>query len=316
MGIKFDSVIIHSLQQEVSTPIISNDCLVLNGDIENFITARLKEVLDSTEHSTGKMKKSELIGMISISDRYKFKELSNMLANKFFNYITNYTTIPDGDLIVTNLEVDGKKLLAILKLNYKQGVYQHALGESIGIISNKNIYDSKIKEAAVINLDTLEITILDKSKEKYIELLFDVDTDLSIDQKISIINQVIEENIEENFERPYEVIAKVKNGILEAIMDNNILNIGDELGKVFENQKEIKEDIISKFESFGLENKGIEIPYSIKKKYSRHKIKTNTGIEVKLATQLVNNPNYFEIITNPSGTMDIVIKNVAEIINK
>ena len=52
------------------------------------------------------------------------------------------------------------------------------------------------------------------------------------------------------------------------------------------------------------------------KKYISHKLKTNTGVEIKLPTQMIHDIDFIEFINEPNGTISIVLKNIGEIINK
>lgn len=47
-----------------------------------------------------------------------------------------------------------------------------------------------------------------------------------------------------------------------------------------------------------------------------HKIKTDTGIEIKVPTEYLENDRYVEFINNPDGTFSIQIKNIGKILNR
>ena len=47
-----------------------------------------------------------------------------------------------------------------------------------------------------------------------------------------------------------------------------------------------------------------------------HKIKTDTGIEIKIPTEYLENSRYVEFINNPDGTISIALKNIGKIVNR
>ncbi len=86
----------------------------------------------------------------------------------------------------------------------------------------------------------------------------------------------------------------------------------------FGDREEIIDACMDIFEEQGITEEAIELQqaYKIGKKYTTHKLKTNTGIEIKLPVQILNDPNTVEIITNPDGTLEVRVKNIATLINK
>lgn len=48
----------------------------------------------------------------------------------------------------------------------------------------------------------------------------------------------------------------------------------------------------------------------------KHKIKTDTGIEISFPVEYMKNSDFIEIVTNPDGTLRIELKNISKILNK
>lgn len=323
MSIRFNQVIIHSLQLDMGQPIISNKCLVLTDEIEAFVTKKISEVFDSAD--VHKCKFESQVGLVPEVDLYKlittgsssnFKKISILLANKFFNYMSNYNLIENGDLVVTELERNGEGFIGVLKLNHKKQ-YMNSIGDSIKIIQGTNTYENKTKEAILINTETLDVIMLDNSKEKYLQMLLEVKSELSISQKLALVESITREVIQDHLENPTEAITTLKSNIAESIFESSQVPVSQVIRDTFKEFEEVTNECISKLEDCGIGDEPISISTpKLVNKYTNHRLKTNTGIEIKLPTDMMNNPNLIEMVTNPDGTISIVIKNIGQIINK
>lgn len=325
MSIRFNQVIIHSLQLDMGQPIISNECLVLTDEIEAFVTKKISEVFDSVD--VHKCKFESQVGLVPEGDLYRllnngsssnFKAISILLANKFFNYMCNYDLIENGDLVVMELERDGESFIGVLKLNHKKQ-YMNSIGEgeSVRIIQGTNTYENKTKEAALINTESLDVIMLDNSKEKYLGLLLEVNSELSVSQKLALVEMITREVIEEHLENPTEAITILKSNIAESIFESSQVPVAQVIRDTFKEFEEVTNECIGKLEECGIGGEHISISTpKLARKYTNHKLKTNTGVEIKLPTDMMNNPNFIEMVNNPDGTISIVIKNIGQIINK
>ena len=47
-----------------------------------------------------------------------------------------------------------------------------------------------------------------------------------------------------------------------------------------------------------------------------HKIKTDTGIEIKIPTEYLENNRYVEFTNHADGTISIQLKNIGKIVNR
>ena len=52
------------------------------------------------------------------------------------------------------------------------------------------------------------------------------------------------------------------------------------------------------------------------KKYGKQKLKLSNGIELIVPIDVYQNPDLFEFINHPDGTMSVEIKNVDEVISR
>lgn len=329
MSITFKQTIIHTLDLQMGTPIISKEPLVLDDRTESFITRSIIKVVEDQGtceaafkgQQVGLYPEDEPCNIVKEWKDNNFKHLSEILANKFFSYMTEYGTIASGDLIVTNYIMDGNMYVAVLKINFKDGVNAHwydADNDTTRVIENKATYESKCIEAAIINLENEEIKLLDGTKSKYISLLLDVDTKMSVKEKLKAIDKVAAKVIEEHYENPIKALNDLKANISESLARTNSINVAEVVEQTFGGDEEVLECCKDYLEEFGLnEEQPIQVTGSkLFSKYSNQKLKTDTGIEIKMPTHLCKDNDFFEMVNEPNGTITLKIKNVSQVLNK
>ncbi|MGL4452354.1 MAG: nucleoid-associated protein, partial [Sarcina sp.] len=210
----------------------------------------------------------------------------------------------------------------IIKLNYKEEFTHHIENAEVGgvaqIIKHKSIFSSKkLDEAILIDIANQEVWLLDNSKEKYLNHLLEIETQLSVKEKLAVVEHITNEVIEEHFANPIEAITTLKSNIAESIFESSSIPVKEVIRETFKEYEEICEECMNKIEECGFEDETITLSSPKEaKKYASHKLKTNTGIEIKMPTDMIQNPNFIEFMNNPDGTISIVIKNVGQIINK
>lgn len=57
-------------------------------------------------------------------------------------------------------------------------------------------------------------------------------------------------------------------------------------------------------------------PEATLKKVSRHKLKTDTGIELTIPTDYFDNTEFIEFNNNEDGTLSITLKHISNIVNR
>lgn len=325
MSIVFHKTFIHLLDTSLDIPILSTKPLVLSDETEAFITSYLVNLFENHGVTRGTFTAdSPYLTSFSkgIEDFYTF---SCELAQHLFTFMLDTPSIPCGDLLVCQFDRDGEPYVGIIKLNYKEAFTHLANQEEDGnvntLIKHKSIFPdtaSKLQEAIIIHQDTLECIILNALKQKYLHDFFGVGPSLTIKEKIKVVEHVVTEAIEENFENKLEALSFAKNNIAKSIDHSHSIELDTILEETFGEHAELIETCLSECEKYGLNEKKIDLPRSekVSKKYTSHKIKTNTGIELKLPTEMMNDINCIEFITNPDGTISILIKNIAQLINK
>jgi hypothetical protein len=235
--------------------------------------------------------------------------------------------IPSADLLVVRFRAYEQEYLGLLKMNFKAG-YTHrtfAEGENNNneIIRYKAVLPTesqKLTEAAIINLQTLQVQVVEKKyevngeKTNYFSYLFlQCSSHLSHKTKLNIVTKAIEKVQREGLEEyaACEAQMNAKCIIQEEIEEKGGFVVEDLADKVFEEKPELRNAFQEQMEKYDMVKEEV-IPQSenTTRKYQKQHLFTDTGIEIKIPMDLYKNSGKVEFITNPDGTISLLIKNI------
>ena len=325
MSMLFNETYIHILDTSIDLPVLSTSPLVLSDETEALITSYFVNLFDNHSVSKGHFTENSPYQATLIQDPFDLLPFSLEVTQALFAFMQTTPSVPSGDLIFSTFNRDGVPFVGILKINYKEAfthfVSQGDSGQITSLIKHKSIFPdvtSKLQEAVVINLETLECLVLNTLRVKYLHDFFGIGLTLSVKEQIKVVEQVVSHAIEENFENKIEGISFAKNNIAKSIDSSQSLELETILEDTFGEHETIISSCLEACQKQGVLEKKIDVPQPQKlhKQYTSHKLKTNTGIELKLPTDMLTDPETIEFINNPDGTLSILIKNIAQLINK
>jgi hypothetical protein len=219
--------------------------------------------------------------------------------------------------------------LALLKMNYKT-LYTHRTmtiedgeGNSNEIIRHKSILPSesqRLTEAAIIRLDDLALWVIEKKyevngeKTNYFSFLFlKCSSHLSHKSKLAIVSRAVDSVQKEGYDESecFEKQMRAKSIIQEEIEEKGGFVVEELADKIFEEKPELKVAFQDKMEKYNMVKEEIQ-PQSENtvRKYQTQHLYTDTGIEIKIPMSQYKNPKSVEFITNPDGTVSVLIKNI------
>ena len=222
------------------------------------------------------------------------------------------------------LTIDGKKMLGIVKLNYKEGfthfVDYNNSSTSNRIIKHKVIFSTegqKTDEGVMIDLVSHKLMITEKEylidgdKINYFsEIFLKCKPEISKNEAVKIVNKVAKEINKKYFDSDFTKDVVVKEAIHDEIQETSKINICTIAQKAFGGNKEIQEEYIEEVKKAGVKEEITFAGEEPEKKFSKHKIKTENGIELSVPTDIYKDKNAIEFINNPDGTISILITNV------
>ena len=109
----------------------------------------------------------------------------------------------------------------------------------------------------------------------------------------------------------FEKQMRAKSIIQETIAEKGGFVVEELAEKIFETEPELKVAFQDKMEKYDMVKEEIQ-PQSENtvRKYQSQHLYTDTGIEIKIPMEQYKDPRSVEFITNPDGTISVLIKNI------
>ncbi|MBO5474354.1 MAG: nucleoid-associated protein [Lachnospiraceae bacterium] len=329
--IRIKNVIVHILDSTIGMPVLSDTELEYGSEIAEFLKEHIAKLSsgDDAKECRFYREESEVFHMLEEYADDNFVAISKDIASLLYEIMSGNIDIPAADLMVVRFREGEEEYLALLKMNYK-ALYTHRTmtlqdgeGNSNEIIRHKSILPSgsqRLTEAAIIRLDDLSLQVIEKKyevngeKTNYFSFLFlKCSSHLSHKSKLSIVSRAVESVQKEGFDESerFEKQMRAKSIIQEEIEENGGFVVEELADRIFEDQPELKVAFQDKMEKYDMVKEQIQ-PQSENtvRKYQSQHLYTDTGIEIKIPMEQYKNPRCVEFITNPDGTVSVLIKNI------
>lgn len=328
-NIRIKKTIVHIMDSTIGMPVLSDTELEYGSEFADFIREHIARISSGDDAKECRFYKEES-EVYHILEQYaddSFVDISKDIATLLYDIMNSNIDIPAADLVIVRFQYDTDEYLALLKMNYKS-LYTHRTmaledGNSNEIIRHKSILPSegqRLTEAAIIRLDDLAVYVIEKKyevngeKTNYFSFLFlKCSSHLSHKSKLSIVTKAVESVQKEGYDET-ERFAKqmeAKSIIQEEIVENGGFTVEEIADKIFEEKPELKVAFQDKMEKYDMVKEEIQ-PQSENtvRKYQSQHLYTDTGIEIKIPMEQYKNPKSVEFITNPDGTVSVLIKNI------
>ncbi len=255
--------------------------------------------------------------------------VSKDIASLLYEIMNSNIDIPPADLMVVRFREGEEEYLALLKMNYKTFYTHRTMASEDGesnrneIIRHKSILPSesqRLTEAAIIRLSDLSLQVIEKKyevngeKTNYFSFLFlKCSAHMSHKSKLAIVSRAVESVQKEGFDETerFEKQMRAKSIIQEEIEEKGGFVVEELADRIFEEEPELKVAFQDKMEKYDMVKEEIQ-PQSENtvRKYQSQHLYTDTGIEIKIPMEQYKNPRSVEFITNPDGTISVLIKNI------
>lgn len=339
--IRLRKVIVHILDSAVGMPVLSDALLDYGSDFGDFLREHIYRIETTDEKKTCEFHKEESEAYQQISafaesglEEGAFIETSRNLAARLYEIMNQNIEIPPADFVAALFETEAGKYLALLKMDYRTS-YTHqtqsdAFGNTNEIIKFRAILPTetqKLSEAAIIGLSDFTVSLTEKkyevngTKTNYFSKLFlKCSGALSPKSQLSIVTRAIDTvqkkycNDGEQFEAQMETKQIIHNQLAET----GAVSVPFVLDQVFKEKEEYKEEVQEKLEKYkmGTDLRIEPQSESTARKFEKQHLTTDTGVEIKIPMEQYQDGEHIEFITNPDGSISILIKNVGRITSK
>ena len=329
--IRIRNVIVHIMDPTIGMPVLSDTELEYGSEIAEFLKEHIVKISsgDDAKECRFYKEESEIYRMLNSYSDEDFVAVSKEIAGLLYDIMSGNIDIPPADLMVVRFREGEEEYLALLKMIYK-AFYTHrtmAAGDGEGnsneIIRHKSILPSesqRLTEAAVIRLNDLALQVIERKyevngeKTNYFSFLFlKCSAHMSHKSKLAIVSRAVESVQKEGFDETerFEKQMRAKSIIQEEIEEKGGFVVEELAEKIFEQEPELKVAFQDKMEKYDMVKEEIQ-PRSDNtvRKYQSQHLYTDTGIEIKIPMEQYKNPQSVEFITNPDGTISVLIKNI------
>ena len=329
--IRIRNVIVHIMDPTIGMPVLSDTELEYGSEIAEFLKEHIVKISsgDDAKECRFYKEESEIYQMLNAYSDEDFVTVSKNIAGLLYEIMSSNIDIPPADLLVVRLREGEEEYLALLKMNYKAFYTHRTMASEDGesncneIIRHKSILPSesqRLTEAAIIRLSDLALQVIERKyevngeKTNYFSFLFlKCSAHMSHKSKLAIVSRAVESVQKEGFDETerFEKQMRAKSIIQEEIEEKGGFVVEELAEKIFEQEPELKVAFQDKMEKYDMVKEEIQ-PRSDNtvRKYQSQHLYTDTGIEIKIPMEQYKNPQSVEFITNPDGTISVLIKNI------
>ena len=290
--------ILHVLDTNCGDCVLSDRLLDPGPDLYEFIRNHIYRIFSSDDTKDCEFNKeaSPVYSILSEwdeEDSDSFITASHAIANKLYVSMGECLDVPPADLLFVSFQAEGKKYLALLKMNYRES-YTHEVSveESLpgeeetssgtrpdetgdpallpaspmihaGIVKSKSLLPAatmRLPEAMVIDLESFHIKLLEKRYEfngekiNYLSERFLVcNTDIAPKQKLKILTKVINDISNKYDGADFKVKMDTKSALEHEYIEQKAFDV-EEIGqKLFGTSPEKKSEFDESMEKYNLQ---------------------------------------------------------------
>lgn len=334
--ISINEAVLHVLDNNSEELILNNYKMELNEEIYKFILSHIEKVLKDDNLKYAQFKdRGSLVKDLSRGYLEGLEDLvltSEGMAEQLFSLMKTNANIPSCDLLVVSFYTEYGPMIGILKIDYVKQ-YTHRIdfidnyvGIKIAPIVAGLPATKKVQKAAFIKPTRskgYDLLVLDKQALKdtdeygsnyFIDnflgcTLIDNDRDIT-----KTFLNATELWTRSNFRNEAVKAEKLRSDIKDKLKDNATLNIYDLAAEVLPFE-ETRKNFISYMQENDIEEIKVDKEY-LEKKLSKLKIKINSDIDLNITDEAYQDINKFEIKDNGDGSINMVIKNIENYVEK
>lgn len=324
MELIIHQAILHVLDTTMEMPVLSGSTMELTAEKTAYLQYHIEKLMASDEIRSCRLL-PESAFKNELEHNHDFIDLSCRIAGVMFDYMHAHSTIPGADLAVVDFTLDGAPWLAILKLNYKNG-YTHYTEEIGGAPVNSLIQQraclptqsGRVEEGALVDIRDGSLRLLEKKydidgkKAFYLSpVVFQCTQAPPEKKKLQAIQQAATQAVKDAYEDEPHAEAQVAMLIANQAVDHHLTveNVRRQLAEEYPLAAVPFDDFIEKSEVVERTEPITVTPAHIRRMESRS-IRTASGIEVKIPTEILSSEAEVEFINDADGTVSLLIKNV------
>lgn len=331
--ITIDKAILHVLDFNSGVTVYSEQEMDLQENIQMFLQKHIEKSLARQDAKSGDFYEDSVCkAKISayLKGESTFVAFSQELAKHLENSLLHTEEVASADIIFLDVHVDEQRKLILFKCNNHVG-YVHQVCQTEHGVQNEIInhyaimpnLSQRMDEFVIIDAASLQLSLVAKKytmEGESVYLLPEVVLECSMEPSQKDALKSLEKTtvaVAESFgQDAVAAAAAAKNYVAEHMEISNELDLKRAGEEVFKEQPAMQADYNRRLEEQGFDKPVQMDQEATLKKVAKHKLKTDTGIELAIPTDYFDNTQFVEFHNETDGTLSITLKHIASIINR
>lgn len=327
-----NKIALNVLDRENNATVLTEKELELTEEVYQYFENHLLKILKDEEAKPAYFGEEKNIVKDlckeMLADEEQFVDNSNKLSQYLFRCIGTDEKEPSGDMAVCMFESQEGRFLAILKLNFTNS-YCHYIKDKDGNpvvtvgVNHTGLpgLGQKVPKAAVIRElkddDGYNMLVLDRDREgvfinSFLKCTFTRDRQ----ENTRIINRVSEQFARRAFKDNAQEAERFRTRLSDHLRNEDSFNVQKVAEENF-NDIVVKNEFKAVMLGEGITENDVPIDREwAEKKLRRKRLKVDKSIELYIDCEVYNDKDKFQIKRNGDGTIDIILKNVKNYIER
>lgn len=325
MSITIKSAIVNILNSSGGSAIVSDVPLIISDDLNNYLSKVIEKSFFSDDIKTCEFKTGSNFWNQCNSVSWDIVTISRNISNSIFAFMKRNNEIPSADILYGIAMIENTDYFYMLKMDYKNAYVHFAESKnnevSVNIIQNSSLWpahSSKLLEGFFVFMDRPLVKVLEKKytvdgiKDYYIssQILACAES-ATPRQKATRIMKAAEKIATTYYKTEDDIDIHIASMMNEELKKEDSVYV-ETLGEKFfkknlaaqnEFYEILSQDNISRDDALCLSE-------NFQKKFQKQSLKSASGVEIRIPTQLYSDENEIEFINNPDGTVSLLIKNI------
>lgn len=326
MSISIKDYIVHILDNTTVMPIISNALESNNEEFKDYLAKTIEKSFYSDDVKTCYFTPTSNISQICHEANWDLKTISTTITNELFFIMHRNPEIPKADCVFGFVNIDNNDFLFMLKLDHKESFTHFVKTENnkpnVHIITNSSLLPAlppKISEGFFVSLNDSFVKVLESKclvdgiKDYYLSTqILRCTENSSPKQKTTRLLHVAKKVADLYYSAGDNMEQHISSTIFNELQSNESLSVRNLGTKFFASNPVAQQEFFDRLSTVNIsKDETLSLSEKFQRKFYKQAIKSKSGIEIKIPTQLYSNVDEVEFINNSDGTISIVIKNIS-----
>lgn len=299
----------------------------------DFLAGHIDKLFKDASAKTGQFLTESIFSQTAsnyLDGHITFSDFSAGICKDLDTCLTDAGETDIVDVVVCDFTIETERYLGVM-LYGSRPAYTHQVVNDGTAVRNEIIRHyailpnpvQKVNTFALVNVASGELRFADKKRsiggeDVYIlpQRILQCSTNTSTRETVKLVTEMAGQIAENYGYSSTEAVAKVKSYLAETAETDSKLETAALVKEVFSDSEVLQQELQKGLEEAKLpEQVPVDKNYALRMSKSM-KIKTDTGIEIIVPAECLENNDYIEFVSNPDGKISISIKNIGKILNR